>query len=304
MVIGGGSLAYAAYQAPEMVIGQALGSTFAQANPSFTLDLSSDNTDLGGTATLDVATAPIGSKLSLKLAGKYMGSDIGATLNVLAAKTGNYYLNLEKFDSLAKYLLSTGMVSQMEIDAYSKLLKGAWISVSKTDLTNASIDNPCVTEKFNNPTYLKTLQSKMGLILRDNNFIVAKNELAGINGDRVFEMTISADKLKKFIMALKTTPYIADFKSCNPTFELDMTTVNAINQKEIDAWFSDNGVTWTLQANGFSHNLTKMSLDIKKGTTSGHLTYVPTGDRSSTVKMPTKFVTFSEFFNQLLMYPY
>ena len=126
---GGGAFAYAAIQSPEATVGLAFASAFAGPHPSGNLDIKAEGAALNGDASIDIFTADTGSEIVMKLSANVVGQPVGATLNVVSAKSGDIYLNLADFDTLGSYLTNSGMLSQSAALTYGNVLRLSLIHI-------------------------------------------------------------------------------------------------------------------------------------------------------------------------------
>lgn len=303
-VIGGGSaFAYSITQTPENFVGLALASAFTDKNPSYDINADIKAGPITGSGTLDIATGDLGALLTLKASVDVYNQPSGATLNLLSSKEGDLYASLSDFDSLANFLAATGYIPQSSVTAISAALKDNWIKVSKAELATYTGGNDCLSTKLNNPEYVKTATAELSGAMRNNLFIVPTKELAGSNGDRVFELGINAEKLKGYLTAIKASKYFADIKSCVPSFDIADASIAKINQSDVDGLFEDanHKMTVTLAANSFSHHLSSIVINYEDKSTNAAsvVTIKTTGDQSAKVVIPSKTVTVQELMGLL-----
>mgnify|MGYP006270164093 CR=1 FL=1 len=310
VLLGGGTaFAYAAIQSPENTVGLAIASAFTGSHPSGNLDIKAEGAALSGDASLDIFNSDTGVALKLKVAATLAGQPVGATLNVVSAKSGDLYLNLDEYSTLASYLQNSGMVPSAAVAAYETVLNGVWIKVTKTDidqLTGGGNGSGCLSGKLDDSAYTKALSGELQTALRGNLFIVPTKELPGVNGDRVFTLGISAEKLKGFLKAVRGTKYYADLQTCVPGFEITDAQINDITQAKIDEAAKQSGIVVTLYAKGgWSPKMDKLVIEGGSAMTEKiTATYTPGGDQSNKVVIPTQSKTVQELMNSLLTAPY
>ncbi len=304
VLVGGGSaFAYSALNTPDAVVGLALASVFGDANPSFEVSADVQSNGVKGSGTIDIYSSSTGALLSLKASADVNGQPVGATLNVLGAKSGDVYLNLADFDSLGAYLVTSGLLPMNTVNSARTVLNGAWVKVTKEELDTytalAGDTNSCISTKLNNLDYTKKVQGELANILRNNNFIQVSKELPGVNGDRVFELGINADHLRSFLTALKASTYYQDVNTCVPTLNITDAQIASVTQAKIDEALK--GETTTLYANSFSHKLDKIEFNVTDAATSQSVkvTFKPLGDQSSKVVVPAKSTTLTELLTTL-----
>ena len=298
VVGGGGAFAYNAYQAPDMVVATALGSLAAQAHPSGTVDLKISSGGMIVNGTINYASSDAASSASAKIQANIMAMPLGATVNLVSTKSGDAYLSLSDFDSIGQYATQSGFLSDASYASLKALLTNKWVKISKTELNNYTAgtgQSDCIstlTSKDKN----QAIAAQIGDTLRANNFVVAKKELPGQDGNRVFVLGIKADKLKSFVTALKGTKYWSALTTCSPSFEISDASITQITQAKIDKAMADTGVTVTLTANGASHNLVSLELAYQSpsGDGSADVKLSPTGDKSGDVKVPSESVSVTE----------
>ncbi len=300
---GGGAFAYSALNTPDAVVGLALASVFGEAHPGFEVSADVKSATTNGSGTIDIYTADTGSLLTLKASAMVNEEQIGATLNVLASKAGDVYLNLADFDSLGAYIITSGLLPMETVNNARTALNGAWVKVTKEELDSytslAGDTNSCISTKLNNPEYTKKVQGEFVGILRNNNFIQVKKELPGVNGDRVFELGINAEQLKSFLKAAKASTYYQDFTTCVPTVSITDAQIDSITQEKIDEALKNESTT--LYANSFSHKLDKIEFQLTDSSSnqSVKVTFKPLGDQSSKVVVPAKSTTLTELLTTL-----
>ena len=299
LLLGGGSaFAYSALQSPEAVVGLALASAFTGAHPSGNLDVNAAGAALNGDASMDIYTADSGSGLKLTVTATLAGQPVGATLSAVTAKNGDVYINLANFDSLGKYLVSSATLDAASEAFYARTINGIWFKITKSEISQFTGGSDCISKKLDNPAYTTQLGSEMQGALRSNLFIVPTKELPGVNGDRVFRLGISVEKLKGFVKAVTKTQYYRDIQSCLPGFNFDTTQIDSITQTQMDDSLRQSGIAVTLYAKGgWSPSMDKLVItsDIG-GTEKLTATYTPGGDQSKRFVIPKK----SESITQLI----
>jgi hypothetical protein len=305
LIGGGGAFAYSALNTPEAIVGLALAGAFSEAHPSLEVDVAIKSPAANGSGSVTLYTSDAGSLAAIKAQADIAGQPVGATLNVLAAKSGDIYANLADFDSLGYYLVTTGLVPEPTVTSARGVLNGTWVQITKAEVDTytaaATAGQTCISSKLSDTAYAKKVSSEFTSTLRDNNFIVVKKELPQVDGDRVFELGLSADKLRSFATELKKTALYADVTACSPTLNISDSQIQQINQTDIDNAFKQAGLSVKLQANGFSHKLTKISIDAAdaSSTQSLNITLKPLGDQSSKVVVPSKSTTVTELLTAL-----
>ena len=296
LIGSGGAFAYSAFNTPEAVVGLALAGAFSEAHPSFEVDVNVKSQGINGSGSLTLYTADSGSLASIKAQADIAGNPVGATLNIMAAKSGDIYANLADFDSLGYYLVTAGLLPEPTVTSARGVLNGTWVQISKEDVTTytsaVTAGNDCISTKLSDPEYAKKASSEFSSNLRNNNFIVVKKELPGVDGDRVFELGLNAEKLRAFATELKKSALYVDTSSCSPGLEISDSQIQQINQEEIDQAFKTAGLSVKIYANGFSHKLSKITFDsvAAEGTQSLNVTLKPLGDQSSKVVVPAKSI--------------
>lgn len=300
VLVAGGGVAYAALQTPEAVVGQALGSLFTQSNPSFVITGELKSAALSGSTNVELDTSSDASLIRISANADVSGMPVGATLNVVSSKSGDAYLNLSEFETLANFISQTGLIPATVVSGAKSALDGTWVKVTKEELSTYSGGNTCISEKLNNSEYTKKFGEELGGILRSNFFVVPKKELASVGSDRVFELGLDAAKLRSFYKGIQASDYYGDLATCIPSLNVSDVDVDAITQSQIDE--SLKTVKVTLYANSFSHRLSKLNLDASDSQSSQKLTVSlkPNGDQSSKVKIPAESVSSKELLLSLL----
>ena len=300
VLVAGGGVAYAALQTPEAVVGQALGSLFTQSNPSFVITGELKSAALSGSTNVELDTSSDASLIRISANADVSGMPVGATLNVVSSKSGDAYLNLSEFETLANFISKTGLIPATVVSGAKSALDGTWVKVTKEELSTYSGGNTCISEKLNNSEYTKKFGEELGGILRSNFFVVPKKELASVGSDRVFELGLDAAKLRSFYKGIQASDYYGDLATCIPSLNVSDVDVDAITQSQIDE--SLKTVKVTLYANSFSHSLSKLNLDASDSQSSQKLTVSlkPNGDQSSKVKIPAESVSSKELLLSLL----
>lgn len=299
VVVGGGVAGYATYQSPDTVIGQAFGSLAESANPSYIIDASLNSASVSGTATIEIDTAKTGNLVSLGFKAKYAGSNLGATLNALSVTSGDAYVGLSDFDSLAKFVVENQLLSSYAVDNLTVALKDTWVKVPKETLKALAGQRSCLTDKLNDVSYTTKAGKEFSNFARANFFLVSKKELAQSGSDRVFVLGIDANKLKGFMTAFTKTSIYTDIQSCSNGWAITSADIAKINQKDIDA--SMKNYTVTLYADSASHKLSKLVFDAKSDGQSVQFSLKNNGDQSAKVKVPTKTITAEQLMAALMM---
>ena len=300
VLIAGGGVAYAALQTPEAVVGQAFASLFTQSNPSFLVSGDLKSAGVSGSANIELDTASDASLMRISANADISGMLVGATLNVVSAKSGDAYLNLSEFETLANFISQTGLIPATVVSGAKSALDGTWVKVTKEELSAYSGGNTCISEKLNNAEYTKKFGEELGGILRSNFFVVPKKELASVGSDRVFELGLDAAKLRSFYKGIQASDYYGDLATCVPSLNVSDVDEDSITQSQIDETLKT--VKITLYANSFSHSLSKMNLDASDAQNSQKLTVSlkPNGDQSAKVKIPAESVSSNELLVSLL----
>lgn len=296
VLISGGVSAYAVYQSPETVIAQAIVSLATTSNPSYELDVSGMASGLDGTLQLFTYQSDKGTALELNVKAKVAGQVAGATLNAISDKSGDFYLNLANFSTLATLLEQSGYLPSATIQALSAALTDTWIKVSAADLGQATspIGNTgsCLSQSASKQI-AKDIQSN----LRSNFFVKVKKELAQEDGNRVFLLTLDAVKLRSFASSFRTSKGFAELVKCQPTLSINDAVLNGVSQQLIDEAIAKSGLTVKLYATSFDHKFVKLSADIKDSLSGQtmNLTLRANGSHPEKVVIPSKSVTFTEF---------
>ncbi|NCA08126.1 MAG: hypothetical protein EBS85_05310 [Micrococcales bacterium] len=273
VLVSGGVSAYAVYQSPDTVIAQAIVSLVTTSNPSFEMDFSGNTS--GVDATLQMFTA-------------------GATLNVVADKTGDIYLNLANFSTLASALEQTGLAPNSMIQAYSSALTDKWVKVSETDLNQATASLGQTSSCLNKEA-IAQVATDLQNSLRNNFFVKAKEELPQEDGNRVFPLTLDAGKVKGFATSFRDSKGFAELAKCQPGLALSDASINSITQQAIDEAITKSGSSFKLYANAVSHNFAKLSIDINTGGQKINFTLKANGSHPEKVVIPSESETFTEF---------
>lgn len=300
VLIGGAGAAFAVYQSPDVVVGQAFGSLFSESNPSYVIDADLQSVMASGSASLEVDTASEGNLLSLQANVNVQGTPIGATLNLLSAKSGDAYLSLSDFDTLAAYLAAAGLVPVTTIDNAKSALTDTWVKFSKTEIDAYTAGNSCLSGKLSNGDYAKKVSADFASVLRSNFFFVSKKELAQEGSDRVFQLNIDAAKLRSFLTSLIASKYYPEISECIPQFKVTAEDIATIKQADIDASLKNAEIR--LYADSFSHKLSKLNFVVNDAETTQKITFSlkTNGDQSAKVVIPTKVIPSTELLTVLL----
>ena len=297
---GGGAFAYSAYQSQDVVLGMAIASVFTEAHPSFEISLDYTAEGTSGSGSMTLFTADAGSSISVTGSANLNGQPVGATLNMVSSKEGDIYANLSDFDSLGYYLVTSGILPESTVTGARSTLLDTWVKVTKEEVSTYSAlvgsGNDCISDKLNNAEYTKKVSSELGRLLRNNNFIAIKEELAQENGDRVFVLGLDAAKMKSFATALRSSSYYAEIQTCVPGTNISDSQIESITQENIDEAWSKAGLAIKVYANNISHKMSKMTIDAADAATNQSLkiTMKPLGDQSSKVVIPAKSISSTE----------
>ena len=298
VLVGGGATGYAIYQSPGVVVGQAIGSLASGENPSFIIESSVTSDTATGKATMEIDTAKNGSLMSLRIAGELLSQNVGATINVMSDKSGDAYVGLSDFETLANFAVAAGYLPEESVASLSDSLKDNWVKVTKDEISTLAGSNTCFTDKLNDVSYTTKAGKELGDVSRANFFLVPVKELAQEGSDRVFDVWFDAAKLKAFLKAVRGTAIYKDIQTCSPGFEISDDSIAHITQKNLDE--SKKGVSLTLYADGFTHKLSNLVFTTHSD--SGpkfEVSLKPNGDQSSRVKVPAKSITLTEFMTAL-----
>lgn len=296
LLISGGVSAYAVYQSPDVVIAQAFVSLVTQDKPSYELDANLSSPSLDGTLKLSAYSSDKGTALELNVNATVAGQDVGATLNAVTDKKGDFYLNLANFSTLANLLEQSGYLPSESIQALSTLLTDTWVKVSAADLESASSGlgsaGTCLNESAT-----KQITADLQSNLRNNFFVKVKQELPQEDGNRVFALTLDAAKIKNFVSSFRASKGYLALVKCQPTLKIEDASIKSISQKEIDKGIADSGTTVKLYASSLDHKFVKLSADImdKQSGQSLNLTFKNIGSQPEKVVIPAQSISFTEF---------
>ncbi|MEY4310155.1 MAG: hypothetical protein RLZ71_81 [Actinomycetota bacterium] len=296
-VVGG--TAYALYNSPEAVLGQAIGSLFGEKNPSYDLNLELNTGTISGSAKIDIATGDGNTQVDSTVTANFLGNNLGANLKIVADKDGNLYAKLSDFNTLTDFLVNAGQLPPSIATNLQQVLDANWIQVSKSEIDALTNNSSCIQDKLSDEAYAKAASKQVTDLLRSNFFVVIKKELPQENGNRVFEIGLSAEKLQAFLKGLKDTDFYGDLQSCYPTLEITNSQINDITQESLDGT-GDVTPVYTVYADAFSHKLTKFTVVAEDTSNSVKLTFTPTGDKSSTVEVPQDSISFTELSTLLI----
>jgi hypothetical protein len=304
LVGGGAALAVSALNSPDALVGIAIGSLFGEAHPSFEIGVDVESQGVSGSGTLDVYTADSGALVSLNAVANLGTTPVGATLNLMRAKSGDVYLGLTDFDSLSNYLILSGMVPAATVTKVANVLSSSWVKITKEELKtygqslSGSTGNSCLTDKLNNADYTKKVQQELVNILRSNNFLKVSKELPQVGADRLFEIGVDAPRLKSFLKAVKASNYYSDLHSCVPSLDISDATIAEITQANLDNAFGGTlaKLTTTVYVNASSRKLDKLIVKVAQSTSGQTLTVglKPLGDQASKVVIPEKSISSTE----------
>jgi hypothetical protein len=294
VLVSGGVSAYAVYQSPDTVIAQAIVSLVTTSNPSFEMDFSGNTSGVDATLQMFTYSSDKGAALEMNIKGNLAGQDAGATLNVVADKTGDIYLNLANFSTLASALEQTGLAPSSMIQAYSSALTDKWVKVSETDLNQATASLGQTSSCLNKEA-IAQVATDLQNSLRNNFFVKAKEELPQEDGNRVFPLTLDAGKVKGFATSFRDSKGFAELAKCQPGLALSDASINSITQQAIDEAITKSGSSFKLYANAVSHNFAKLAIDINTGGQKINFTLKANGSHPEKVVIPSESETFTEF---------
>lgn len=300
LLISGGAGAYAIYQSPDTVIAQAVVSLVTASNPSYEIDLGGNVSGLDGKITIFTYSSDKGTAAELNVNTKVGGQDAAATLNLVADKSGNTYLNLSNFTSLGNLLVQIGYLPSSSIDAATAALTDTWVKLNDTDLgqTTSALGSAgsCLNE-----TKATLIAKDIQENLRNNFFVTSKEELAQEDGNRVFVLTLDAGKLRGFASALKKSNGFAELQKCQPGLEITDSMLESITQENIDQAIAKSGTKVKLYADAMSHNFSKLTVDVKDAASGQELNIVlkSNGSHPEKVVIPAESVSFQELLGSL-----
>ena len=297
-LVTGGVSAYAVYQSPDTVIAQAIVSLVTTSNPSFEMDFTGNTSGVDATLQMFTYSSDKGAALEMNIKGKLAGQDAGATLNVVADKNGDIYLNLANFATLASVLEQTSLVPSSMIQAYSTALTDKWVKVSETDLNQATASLGQASSCLNKEATAQ-VATDLQNSLRNNFFVKAKEELPQEDGNRVFLLTLDAGKVKGFATSFRDSKGFAELAKCQPGLALNDASINSITQQAIDEALTKSGSSFKLYANAVSHNFAKLAVDINTGGQKVNFTLKANGSHPEKVVIPSESETFTEFLTSM-----
>lgn len=297
----GGGTAYALYNSPEAVLGQAIGSLFGEKNPSYELDLDLNTGTISGNANIVIATGDGNALVDSTVTANFLGNNLGANLKVVTDKDGNLFVKLSDFTTLADFLVNAGQLPGSVATTLQQVLDANWIQVTSSEIDALTNDSTCIQDQLSDEAYAKAAGKQVTDLLRSNFFVVIKKELPQEDGNRVFEIGLSAEKLRNFLKGLKDTDFYGDLQSCYPSLEITNGQINDITQESLDGVVAlDNAPVYTVYADAFSHKMTKFTIVVEDTNNSLELTFTPTGDKSSTVEVPQDSISFTELSTLLI----
>lgn len=299
VVISGGAGAYAYYQSPDTVVAQAFVSLVTASNPSYEMDLGLDSSAAKGTLKLFTYSSDKGSALEMNLNTEFAGQEASATLNAVIDKDGGTYLNLANFSSLATLLANMGYVPASAVDALSSALTNTWVKVDSKDLGQGNSALGGAGECLS-PTQSSEISSELQSSLRNNFFVKVKNELAQEEGNRVFVLTLDAQKLRSFLTSVKASKAYLAIQKCSPNIAISDSMIESITQANIDEGLEKSGVTVKIYANALNHSMAKITavVSLSPGQTL-NMTFIPNGSHPEKVVIPEQSVSYTELLSTI-----
>ncbi len=299
--IGGGSYAaYSWYENPQKVVTDSLMNIVTSKTSIYSATLTSEQ-DSDNKFVIDVTlkkpAEPVFG-LDAKLTYNYQGESYVVKGAAQSDNDGNLYV---KFDQLAELTakvkdeLAVGLVNfKKTTDAIDKLVQkidGKWINISAKDLSDY-IDDASETQTCTNDAIKKFQGDKNQIkeitdLYNDNQFIVVHKQLGLKSGKYDFMLKSDGAKLDNFVKGLSDTKIYKALHKCNSSFEISPDDIvaneDASEDGTIEVWID----MW-------SHQLTKINLESKAGSSKTSLMIVPQFNQNFKINKPSSSITLKQ----------
>ncbi|MEO0024463.1 MAG: hypothetical protein RL196_904 [Actinomycetota bacterium] len=311
-VLGGGSWAYAAYQAPRTVVGMAIGSLFNQPNSALELTLKASAAALGsqGSLKIGVASDATGVDLNALLNLEIAGQAARANLETIATAKGDVYLQLSDFDS-ALSLLAIAQLEPAQISAISETISGKWVKISKSEIDQLAIagsEATCIQEKFEDPKLAGELSAEIVALAKANDFLKVSKELGVKDGKLGYELTLDAAALKAGLLGFIETKAFDEIEKCaaqgsSLISKVELAkSIQSVKVSEIEAAL--NGTKVTIWADQWTHKLSKFTLNVTETSLAPGVEFsaelLPHSGESKKFEVPKGAISIANLQNQLL----
>jgi len=313
LLVGSGAWGYSVYQSPTTVIGMAIGSLADQ--KSVEVDLSGSGASLGGVngeikfnfSKFDLG-ADVNAQLNLNLAGQ----PATANLEAISSKTGDIYLQLSKFESLASLLATTGM-PQSSISALSSTLDGKWVKISKAEIDQLAGPSgsaaTCIQAKFNDKAHAAEVSSEIMDLVKAHPFMAVSKELGTKDGNVGYQLGLDVPELKAMFKGVLDTKAFADVTDCGVygtasgfSKQDAIKAIDSIKQSDVDSAMKN--LTIEIWADQWSHKLANLSITSQDSNLNFEFSVKPASAPTDSLKIPTETISVAELQTAVLTAAY
>jgi hypothetical protein len=256
-------------------------------------------------------TAPKTSVSSADIQMKvlYQGESYAMSAGYIMDGTGDIYLKMSDFQSIIDTLkreMATVMTEEIDlaIDNMVEKIDGEWIRISAEDMdmysSEASSAQTCVEKVTKHLEDDKNAIKQLTDLYDKNRFIVIDKELGEKNGNLGYEVLLSNDEAKQFVVGLKDTSVYKVMQDCEPDFELDPEMFSGISDE------SDDNYKLEIWSSTWGHKLQEIKLlgNDPDQNMSMTLSIKPQYGTSRSVVAPEESMTLEELSDNMMEFVY
>ena len=296
ILIGSGVFAYAMYQSPQKLLGDAIASLYQARAASGTVSYSESKAN-GTKVNVEFASASQESQYSLDVTAKINADSKEYTIkgNGVYDKDGNIYFKLDGIkDALAKTSSSSLPV---EIDALIDKYENKWIKVTAQDLRDSSPQaektQKCykeINQKLSQDSFKKDVESTY----RKHQFVVVKDELGLRDGNVGYRIDVDTAIADEFEKTFKQTESYKELKSI-----CDGVLVNDNNSSSRSNSSDDDDAIVNVWISQWGHKLEKVEITSDESSQKVDAVVNLDYDKSAEVKVPTETVSIKQLIEDI-----
>lgn len=290
LLLGGGVAAYQFwYQNPDKVVTDSIVKALAAKTMSYT-----GSVDVTGESAVKVTLVGSANDSAFTTAAKITMTSGAASIvvdgDVQTHENGDMYFKIKNAKDLSKsFFTMSGMASNEAIDAFVAKIDNKWVKVTSKDLDNQTDSDAtsCMSDAVAKLRTDAAVRREVTDAYAKQRFVVVKESLGEKNGSLGYKLDFDETKAKAFVTDLKKTKLYSELQKCDKDFAIDEKDVTSGEK-------SDTTTTVEVWANKWTHELTKMNIDVADKTTKAAIVAEPVFNKPVTIAAPTDVVTFEQ----------
>lgn len=300
VLAGGSALAYKFwYQNPEKVVTDGLVNAMAAETMKFKLtgDMKSSTP---GTIMITGALKSGAFSADADMKMKVSGTDVELKGSGLMDEKGDLYLKISNLNTLVDKALGQNkaqLPAQMSSAIYGFVTKvnDKWVKISSDDLKTFSESmakqQSCMSGTFKKLREDKAMKTEVSDLYKKHKFITVSKELGSKDGSLGYELSSNDNQAKEFTKGLKDTQFYKSLHDCDKNFTIDENDAKdstSSNNTKVQVWIS----RW-------SHDITKVTAEVKDEAAPGTITFEPTFGEPVTIETPNESMSVKELTQEI-----